>query len=257
MADFPEDDFPYLYHAHHSRHMDDLPFWLGLAELQGDPLLELGCGSGRILIPLADAGYQVTGIEIDPGMLRVLRANLAKDLLPRVELVEADFTDFRLGKRYRLVILPCNTYSTLDAAQRQGLLACVARHLPAGGVFVAGLPNPALLRQMPSYGDPEVEEVFPHPLDGRPVQVSSSWRRTTQGMTIAWDYQHESLDGLSRHVIHREVRHQLVNTQTYLSEMHRAGFTAVELYGDFTGSAYRRQSEHLILAAKFQPPGQA
>jgi hypothetical protein len=129
----------------------------------------------------------------------------------------------------------------------------VARCLPAGGVFVAGLPNPALLRQMPSYGDPEVEEVFPHPLDGRPVQVSSSWRRTAQGVTIAWDYQSESPDGQSR-VIHREVRHQMVNVQTYLSELHRAGFTSVELIGDFDGSAYRRQSEHLILAAKFQPP---
>ena len=253
MANLLEDDFPYLYHAHHSRHMEDLPFWLGLAELQGGSLLELGCGSGRILIPLAEAGYRVTGIEIDPGMLQVLRANLPEDLLPRVKLVEADFTDFQLGEEYRLVILPCNTYSTLDAALRQALLACVARCLPAGGVFVAGLPNPALLRQMPSYGDPEVEEVFPHPLDGRPVQVSSSWRRTAQGVTIAWDYQSESPDGQSR-VIHREVRHQMVNVQTYLSELHRAGFTSVELIGDFDGSAYRRQSEHLILAAKFQPP---
>ena len=253
MANLPEDEFPYLYHAHHSRHMEDLPFWLGLAELQGGRLLELGCGSGRILIPLAEAGYRVTGIEIDPGMLQVLRANLPEDLLPRVKLVEADFTDFQLGEEYGLVILPCNTYSTLDAARRLALLACVARCLPAGGVFVAGLPNPALLRQMPSYGDPEVEEVFPHPLDGRPVLVSSSWRRTAQGVTIAWDYQSESPDGQSR-VIHREVRHQMVNAQTYLSELHGAGYTAVELFGDFDGSAYRRQSEHLILAAKFQPP---
>ena len=253
MANLPEDDFPYLYHAHHSRHMEDLPFWLGLAELQGGRLLELGCGSGRILIPLAEAGHRVTGIEIDPGMLQVLRANLPEDLLPRVKLVEADFTDFQLGEEYRLVILPCNTYSTLDAARRQALLACVARCLPAGGVFVAGLPNPALLRQMPSYGDPEVEEVFPHPLDGRPVQVSSSWRRTAQGVTIAWDYQYESLDGQSR-VIHREVRHQMVNAQTYLSELHGAGYTAFELFGDFDGSAYRRQSEHLILAARYQLP---
>ncbi len=253
MVNLPEDDFPYLYHAHHSRHMQDLPFWLGLAELQGGPLLELGCGSGRILIPLAEAGYRVTGIEIDPGMLQVLRANLVEDLLPEVELIEADFTDFQVKEKYPLVILPCNTYSTLDAARRRALLACVAGCLSAGGVFVAGLPNPALLRQMPSYGDPEVEEVFPHPLDGRAVQVSSSWRRTTTGVTIAWDYQHESPDGQLR-VIHREVRHQMVNAQTYLSELHRAGFSAVELMGDFDGSPYHRQSDHLILAAKLQLP---
>lgn len=253
MANLPEDDFPCLYHAHHSRHMQDLPFWLGLAELQRGPLLELGCGSGRILIPLAEAGYRVTGIEIDPGMLQVLRANLAANLLPKVELIEADFTDFQVKEKYPLVILPCNTYSTLDAAHRRALLACVASCLSTGGVFAAGLPNPALLRQMPSYGDPEVEEVFPHPLDGRAVQVSSSWRRTATGVTIAWDYQHEFPDGQPR-VIHREVRHQMVNVQTYLSELHRAGFSAVELIGDFDGSSYHRQSDQLILAAKFQLP---
>ena len=49
---------PSVYHAHHNRHLEDLPFWLDLAAQTGDPLLELGCGTGRVLIPLAQAGYR-------------------------------------------------------------------------------------------------------------------------------------------------------------------------------------------------------
>ena len=251
-----EDDFPLLYHAHHTRHMEDLPFWLGLAQRQGSPVLELGCGSGRILIPLAEAGFSVTGIEIDPGMLQVLSEQLPETLRPRVKLVQGDFTRFELAEQFGLVILPCNTYSTLDAAQRQALIACVAQHLPAGGVFAAGLPNPALLRQLPAYSDPEVEEVFPHPRYGKPVQVSSSWQRTAQGLTVAWDYAYTTAGGQAQ-VIHRQVKHHLVNIQDYLSELHRAGFDVVELYGNFDGSTYRRQSEQLILAARFEPPRSA
>jgi SAM-dependent methyltransferase len=247
----PDDDYPRLYHAHHSRHMDDLPFWLELAQSHGDPILELGCGSGRILLPLADAGYKMTGIEVDTGMLRVLKERLPDELLPRVELIQGDFTKIQIAKNFRLVILPCNTYSTLDTAQRQALLGCVIQHLQPEGVFVASLPNPALLRQLPSYGEPEVEEVFPHPLDGKPVQVTSSWQRSARGVTIAWDYDHESPAGRVEH-IHREVHHQPVSVRTYLAELHQAGFNAVTLYGEFDGSAYREQAQNLILAAGLQ-----
>ena len=55
-----------LYHAHHSRNLEDLPFWQELARQQGSPILELGCGSGRVLLPLARAGYNVVGLEREP-----------------------------------------------------------------------------------------------------------------------------------------------------------------------------------------------
>jgi SAM-dependent methyltransferase len=252
----PSDDFPRLYHAHHARHMEDLPFWLELAGESGGSVLELGCGSGRVLLPLADAGYSVTGMDIDGGMLDLLRENLPDGLQPRVNLVQTDFTRFELGEKFRLVILPCNTYSTLDAQQRQALLACVTRHLERDGLFVTGLPNPALLRQLPAFGEPEIEETFPHPVDGRPVNVLSSWRRTARGVTIAWDYEYPLLSGRVV-TMHREVHHHPVSIQTHLTELHRAGFTGVTIYGEFDRSPYHAQAQNLILCARFQPAGPA
>ncbi len=57
--------FPLFYHAQHQNYLEDLPFWLGLAATQGSPILELGCGSGRVLLPLALAGHRVLGIDND------------------------------------------------------------------------------------------------------------------------------------------------------------------------------------------------
>ena len=63
--------FPQLYHAHHNRSLEDLPFWLELAAQAGDPILELGCGTGRVLIPLAQAGYHTIGLDNDPSHAEV------------------------------------------------------------------------------------------------------------------------------------------------------------------------------------------
>jgi len=249
------DEFPRLYHAHHARHMEDLPFWMELAAACDSPILELGCGTGRVLLNLAHAGHQVVGLEIDVGMLAVLKENLADDLTSAVALLRADFTRFHLARRFNLLLLPCNTYSTLRPAERLALLSCVAGHLEPDGVFVASLPNPALLRQLPAYGRPQVEETFPHPVTAAPVQVTSSWKRTPQGVTIYWEYDY-SLQDEPRH-ISRHVHHYRATVQDYLAELHSVGFHSVMLYGDYDHSAYHREAQNLIILAGLEtiPPG--
>jgi glycosyltransferase involved in cell wall biosynthesis len=64
--------YPQLYHTHHSLRARDLPFWESLAAKIGDPILELGCGTGRVLHTLAGLGYTVTGLDYDPDMLAFL-----------------------------------------------------------------------------------------------------------------------------------------------------------------------------------------
>ena len=74
--------FPTLYHAHHGQYQEDLPFWLKLANQQGGPVLELGCGTGRVLLPLARGGFQTVGLDNDLEMLRFLQAARGADLQP-------------------------------------------------------------------------------------------------------------------------------------------------------------------------------
>ena len=240
---------PALYHAHHSLQAEDLPFWLGLAQDQACPFLELGCGTGRVLLALVRAGYRVFGLDNDPAMLAFLLHNTPLDLRPRAEIIQADFTSFHLAQQFGLILLPCNTYSTLEPAARRSVLECVRRHLQSGGVFAASLPNPRMLREIPAYSEPEIEEVFPHPLDGEPVQVSSSWRRTTHHLIIDWHYDHLLPDGAVQRSSAR-VTHQLVPAETYLEEFRQAGFTSLTVFGDFDRSAFTNDSPFLIILAR-------
>ena len=237
-----------LYHAHHERHLEDLPFWLELARQQGSPILELGCGSGRIMLPLRRAGYSVVGLERDPDMLTTLREAMEPGMAGQVELVQGDMAAFALGQRFSLIILPCNTFSTLSAAQRQGTLECVREHLQPEGLFVASLPNPLVLKRLPRHSEPEIEESFPHPLDGEPVQVSSAWERGSQFLTIHWHYDHLLPDGRVERVS-TQVSHSLAPVETYLAELGAAGLSLVERFGDFDRSPYTQEAPFLILLA--------
>ncbi|HNB53573.1 MAG TPA: class I SAM-dependent methyltransferase, partial [Anaerolineales bacterium] len=103
---------PLLYHAHHLLRADDLPFWQTLAEEYADPVLELGCGTGRILLPLAPTGKHLTGLDADPAMLAYFRTALPPHGYANLHLHQGDMRNFHFDQSFNLVLLPCNPYST-------------------------------------------------------------------------------------------------------------------------------------------------
>jgi len=241
--------FPALYHAQHSLHPEDIPFWLKLASHSSGPILELGCGTGRVLVELAQAGHQVYGLDTSYQMLAFLRSNLPEMGKNAPQVFQGDFTRLHLGEDFSLIALPCNTYSTLPQAERLATLSGVRRHLRRGGVFAASIPNPDLMRGLLHYAQEEVEEVFPHPVDGEPVQVSSAWQRDGERLDISWYYDHLQSDGNVQR-LRVKTGHMLTPTQEYQDELDAAGFKSLALYGDFDRSAYNDQSRYLIIEAR-------
>ena len=239
---------PELYHAHHSLHLEDLPFWLELASQCDDPMLELGCGTGRVLIPLAQAGHRVVGIDHDQAMLRYLRIGLPTPASFDLFLIAADISNFWLNLRFGLIILPCNTLSTLSQAERQACLARIRRHLQPRGTFAVSVPNPQVLEQLPPQSPPELEDEFIHAFTGNPVQVSSSWHRTREAFDISWNYDQLFPDGTVERVTMKTSHHR-VSTQGYLDEIHSAGLRVDHLYGDFDLSTYTSESANLVILA--------
>jgi SAM-dependent methyltransferase len=237
---------PQLYHAHLSRYLEDLPFWLDLASRVGDPVLELGCGTGRVLIPLAQAGYHTIGVDHDLSMLKFLQTNIDPQIQHIPWLIAADISGFNLTAQFPLIIMPCNTFSTLSNDDRIACLGCVHRHLREGGIFVVCLPNPESLMSLPARSVAELEDEFIHPHTGNPVQVSSSWQRTKHTFNVTWIYDHLLMDGtVDRLTV--EAIHQLIPFKTYLGEIQYVGLEVKELYGDFDRSAYTADSPHLII----------
>lgn len=246
-----------LSYWHHQRFQEDLPFWLELTHA-GATVLELGCGGGRVSIPLAKAGREVWGIDHDPVMLQVARDELEVTEGPItgcLHLLAMDMRSFQLSLQFDYIISPCNTYSQFTGDERKSILNRVTQHLPPGGVFSVSLPNPAQVRGIihdsagQRGGDgPILEDVFTHPQTGYPVQVSSHLVPKPDGLEWTWIYDQLLPDG----TVERErvtQFHPLSTVEGYSGEFAKVGFT-VERFGDFRGSPYANDSPYLVLVGE-------
>ena len=127
----------------------DLDLYLALAARTGGPVLEIAAGSGRVAVPLAEAGYDVTAVDVDSAMLaRAGKAAAAAgpEVSARLELVAADLVGLRLpgGARFHLAILALNSILLLDARDAQSAaLETMARHLQPGGLAVIDIWLPS------------------------------------------------------------------------------------------------------------------
>ena len=241
-------DFPTLYHVHHNLDPQDLNFWLQLASEYNGDILELGCGTGRILIPLAQSGHRIIGLDHDRGMLTLLKEHLREVDCSTGFIFQADFAEFRLASKFKLILMPCNTFSTLTTQARRSVLECTLLHLAPAGVFAVSLPNPRLLESLPGRSEIEAEDEFRHPLDGEPVIVSSAWEKRKNQFIVHWYYDHLLPNGEIQR-IRVQVKHFLTPVKTYFDEMHTAGFTTLRKYGDYDRSPYSRRSPQLIILA--------
>jgi SAM-dependent methyltransferase len=133
---------------------EDLGLWRELAEAHGDPVLDVGAGTGRVALELARAGHRVTALDQDAELLAEL-AHRA-DGLP-VDSVVADARHFELEQRFALCIVPMQTIQLLGAGEgRKAFLACARKHLAAGGVIAI-----AITEELETF---EIEDGFPAPL---------------------------------------------------------------------------------------------
>jgi hypothetical protein len=204
------------------------------------------------MVALAQAGYPVFGLDRDPRMLAELRERLPAGI--QAPVFQADLAEFRLDTSFALILVPCNTWSTLPAGKRRAALDVVYAHLLPGGLFAASVPNPALLRRQPRRSEPEVEDDFLHPLTGNPVQVSTGWERAGRVFQLEWLYDHLLPDG---HVERLSVRvdHDLAPVEAHRTELQSAGLLPEGEFGDYDRSPYRPDSPYLILTAR-KPEGQ-
>ena len=120
----------------------DLPLWEELAERCGGPVLELGCGTGRVALHLARRGHEVIGLDRDPELLAALESRGAQ--LP-VSTIEADARSFELEEPASLVLAPTHLLQLLsDSAERAESLHCIAASLRPGGLLAA-----TIIEEMP------------------------------------------------------------------------------------------------------------
>lgn len=241
---------PWLYHLHHLHHDEDIPFWLDLANHLKGPILELGCGTGRVFVPLVAAGYRPVGLDVDLERLKYLQDRLEPRVKSFTALFQGNLAAYHISQKFGLIFLACNTMSMLPIETRQSAFSRIYSHLASHGRFAASLPNPLLLAGLAETGAEEVEEVFSHPITTNPIQVSSEWRRVDQSIIIfRWYYDHLLPDGrVERSSIESE--HFITSINEIQDELLASGLTIEEAYGDFDQSPYNAESPHLIILVR-------
>ena len=223
----------------------------------GGRVLELGCGTGRVLLPMARAGATVTGVDLTASMLRILERKLAaepEDVRDRVRLVLGDMTGFSLDERFPLITTPFRSFQhLLTVTEQVACLERVAAHLEPGGRFILDLFQPdAEVHWGPGTGE-EVEDVPELALpDGRRLRRTSrvvATNRPDQIAEIEMFYYVTATDGTTRkytqafkwrYFFRHELNHLLV----------RCGFRVLAEYGDYDRSPLTNESPELIVVAE-------
>ncbi|MBN1231637.1 MAG: class I SAM-dependent methyltransferase [Anaerolineales bacterium] len=238
------------YHLQHQDYKEDLPFWAEIAKKAGNgQILELGCGTGRVLSHLLNGGHTITGLDMDSGMLMYCAQEvLVPDYANKPPLVQGDMRRLPVAGVFSLVILPCNTYSIFSQEERKGILQEVKRVLSPTGLFVVSIPNLGYLMTLSDENDEELEQILILPNED-PVQVSSSWEKEGHTFTLHWHYDHLFLDGrVERNTV--STSHYLTPLDNLLEEFAQEGFICEEFYGDFDKEEFSNLSDNYIFVLR-------
>ena len=223
---------------------DDAKFYTDLARRRGSPVLDLGCGTGRSGIALAEQGFDVVGLDLSGPMLRIAerkRAGLPPAVARRLTFVQADMTDFTLDQIFPLIITPARSFQfMLTSAAQRSSLAAIRRHLRPEGALVLQLFDPRFEWCVPT---PEAEGpsdrgTIRNPLTGRDVRIEVIERAPDPMRQLIDElYRFTELDASGREV--RSATERLVLRWTLRSEVRLLaeleGFEVEAEYGDFRG----------------------
>jgi SAM-dependent methyltransferase len=235
-----------LYQAQYQSFDLDLPFWERLAAEVGDPILEMGCGTGRVVAALARKGFRVIGLDHDVAMLDRAETALDADLRGEVTWIESSLASFKLETPVRLAIGALNTFAYFDDAFFCSALRSARSNLMAEGLIALDLPqfdpDPASTNE-----DDDPLDVFMEPETGTSIELRAKVDDQIPGqMRVTWLYDELLPDGqVIRHPC-EEVYYQRKQDQLRQLIL-QCGLTVRAIYGDYDFSQYLPESEQLLL----------
>ena len=237
----------------------DVEWYCRKAVESGGPVLELGAGTGRVTIPIAEAGVPVTALDLDAGMLARLRRKveaLPADVRHRITLHQADMRSFALDERFALVIIPFRAFlHNITHEEQLAALRCAYAHLRQGGELALNVFHPSLEFMAQHAG--AYEGVW-------------RWRGTRKrpdgGFVVyshanRYDTVHQRLESMLRteefgadgsllrtNMMHLELAYLYASDVAAL--LAESGFEPPRISGDFSGRPLERDGDELIVEAR-------
>ena len=234
----------------------DLPMYMEFAKQLGSPVLDVGCGTGRVAIPLARAGADVVAIDKSPKMLDRARKKIAdepSDAQQRVTWVEAPMQDFTVGTNFKMAFLAFNILPLLPGKRDQELaMQAVAKSLVPGGTLIIDLLNPYVLASQPMG---TISHIYTLPIEGtgKTVTVTDAMLEYNVASQMSWrvrTFEYTDRLGLSRrHHLTIGFRHVYKIESEYLLE--KAGFELIEYFGSYDRQQpYQMYSRNMVIIAR-------
>ncbi len=241
-----------FYDIEHAQFNDDLDMYQNYAALSHGPLLELACGSGRLLVPLARDGYTLTGVDSSQEMLALARECLQQEeLLSRVTLVQQDITSLQLPQEYRLAFIALGSFGHITArkAQQQALQA-IRAHLATHGTLIIDISN-ADARYMEHLNNQMLHQGSWQQDDGVWLSHFVSPAPSTERhlLELTHFYDHHSQGGTITRTVSTTYLYLFERSEMELL-LETAGFTVKDVYGNYDLGPYTLDSDRMIFIAE-------
>lgn len=249
----PFDPIARFYDQDDGQIQEDIPMLLAFARKTGGPILDLGAGTGRLSLPLAEAGYDVTAIDSAANMLAIARQKVEETGVgERIKIVEGDFTRFELADRFGLAWCGFNGFlHLLEIEDQLAALRCWRGHLRDDGLLVIDVHNPQLEHLASADGSLVLAGRWIDPASGNVIHklYASYVELGDQIYTIQRFYDETGDDGSVRRTSITFPTRILFRKELELLLIH-AGYRSLTFYGDYELSPWESDSPRIIAIAR-------
>ena len=248
----PYDAWAEIYDSVFSYVNEDIPFYVDEAVRSGGPVIELGCGTGRVAIPIALSGIDVVGLDSSTLMIERAREKASQTGVSNLKLVQADMIDFKFDDKFPLAIVPFHgLLSLLSLKDIERTLLNIRRHLTPEGKLIFDIFVPDL-NMMVQEGDvPYHFRDVTDPNTGRRLVIwnQASYDSHSQIMSIRSTIEELDLSGRVASKMYRDFALRYI----FRWEMHyllrACGYDILELYGDFMRQDFDENSTEMVWVA--------
>ena len=223
----------------------DIEFWQQFAQNYGEPILEIGCGSGRVTLPLVQSGFQITALDFSEKMLAILRQKAKNS--SNLELVQADMRNFNLEKRFASAFI--SYFSLQQLLSVSDMLAClqtIHKHLKNGAKL--GLDIMPCVCEGPD--KMELSPLYSAPFQGKTVTMYSSYQIDRLHQIKHWQDKYYEVSETGRTVLENKVSLKECPPDLMELLLEKAGFRLVEKYGGFQQQEITTDSQNILYIAQ-------
>jgi SAM-dependent methyltransferase len=216
------------------------------------PVLELACGTGRLTIPIAQAGVEIVGLDIASSMLAHARTK-AKAAGIEIEFLEGDCRSFALGRKFALIFMAFNSMQHMhDYVSLAALFSSVRKHLAEDGRFIFDVFNPRMefLARTPEERRPEREYEDPDGNGTIVLEHTMRYEDAAQVNHVTWYFSRRGANGLERDFRVEHLHMRCFFPQELDLLVRSQGFEIVEKFGNFERKAFGSREPKQVVVCR-------